>query len=54
MRRMLLASVAMLALAACDTDRVVDQNYSTNETVVNEDAQNDIDECPRADGQPCK
>lgn len=42
-------AVLTLGLAACDKDEPVDRNYSTNSSV-----HNDVDECPRADGTPCR
>ena len=47
----LLAVNLLLAAAACERAEVVDRDV-----VVNEDSPgfNEADECPRADGQPCK
>lgn len=52
MKKIILGLVGLtavtLALSACEKEDKV--TYETNNMVVHEDT----DECPRADGQPCK
>lgn len=48
MRAILLISFAAVALAACDKE--VSYTPPTNEVVVH----NESEECPRADGAPCR
>lgn len=44
-------AASMLLLGGCNSEEPVDRNA----IVVNNDAMNtDVDECPRADGQPCR
>ena len=51
-RTIILATAALIGLAACDRDDHDDGPvYNTHDNVVET---NDADECPRADGQPCR
>lgn len=46
---LIMTASACLVIAACEKDEPVDRNYSTVNSVAN-----DVEECPRADGTPCR
>ena len=49
-RIIILATALTIGLAACDDDDHDGPVYQTNNMVVS----NHTEECPRADGQPCR
>lgn len=51
MKQILFIAVAAVALASCDNDRVVDRAVVVDP---DDNVVQNVDECPRADGTPCR